>query len=95
MSMLVTSVIPEVADRWDTLAFALHFKVTRVNIIKTNHPNNVEECCKEMFAHWLATDEEGTSRKTWEVLLNTLRNIDLIRAAGHIEMKLKQSQNIA
>ena len=36
MSMLVTSVIPEVADRWDTLAFALHFKVTRVNIIKTN-----------------------------------------------------------
>ena len=93
MSMLVKLAIPEVAAHWDTLAHALHLKKTRVDIIKRNHPNNVEKCCEEMFAHWLATEEEGIGMKTWEVLLNTLKDIDLIAAAGQIEMKLKHSMN--
>ena len=89
MLMLVKLVIPVVASHWDTLAYALDLEKAKVDIIKRNHPNNMEECCEEMLAHWLAT--KGTSRKTWQVLLDALKNIDLIADSENIEMKLKHT----
>ena len=91
MRMLVKWVIPEVAAHWNTLAYALDLKKSVVDMIKRNYPTDVKECCTEMFAHWLATEDEGIGMKTWEVLLNTLKDIDLIAAAGQIEMKLKHN----
>ena len=87
---LLKIVIPKIAAHWDTLAYFLEFKVSRVEIIRKKHSNDPEESCKEVFIHWLTSDE-GITPKTWGVLLKTLKDIKKLTAATEqIEKELKQ-----
>ena len=89
MSLLLKIVIPKVATHWDTLAYYLDFEISSVELIKEKYFNNPEKCCKEVFIRWL-NSKEGISPKTWEVLLNALKEItDLIAVTEQIEKELK------
>lgn len=90
MPELLESVIPKIAAHWTTMAYFLEFEVSRVEIIRKQHPNDPEESCTEVFAHWLTSDE-GISPKTWGVLLKTLKKIKRLTAVTEqIEKELKQ-----
>ena len=52
--------------------------------IKTNHPQNVRECCTEMFEEWLKTRLDAS----WDQLCNALITIDLPVAAKQIKQEL-------
>ena len=90
MSDLLKIVIPKIAGHWDTLAYFLDFDVWTVETVRKNHPNDSVECCKKVVIHWLTSDE-GISPKTWEVLLNALKDIKKLTAVTEqIEKELKQ-----
>ena len=48
--------------------------------IKTNHSNDVSECCKEMFRLWL----RKCTNATWDQLIQALRDVDLNSVATTI-----------
>ena len=52
--------------------------------IKSNNPNDVEECCTEMFVLWL----EKYSTATWNQLIQALKEVDLNNLATEVEGKL-------
>ena len=89
MSDLLMIVVPKTAAHWDTLAYCLGFGIPRVETIGKRNPNDPEGSCKEVFIHWLSSDE-GISPKTWEVLLKTLRKMKLTAVTEQIEKELKQ-----
>ena len=90
MSDLLKIVVPKTAAHWDTLAYFLDFEVPRVEIIRKQYPNDPEGSCKEVFIHWLTSDE-GISPKTWGVLLKSLKEIKKLTAVTEqIEKALKQ-----
>ena len=88
MSTLLKIVVPKVAAYWDTIAYYLDIEIPRVDIIREKCSNNPENCCKEVFIHWL-TSKEGISPKTWKVLLQTLKEItELTAVTEQIEKEL-------
>ena len=90
MSDLLKIVVPKVAAHWNTLAYFLEFDISRVEIIRKQHPNDPEESSAEVFIHWLTSDE-GIGPKTWGVLLKSLKEIKKLTAVTEqIEKELKQ-----
>ena len=90
MSELLKFVVPKVAACWDSLAFCLDFEISTVENIKETFSNNPEKCCKKVFIHWL-TSKDGVGPKTWETLLNTLKEItNLAAATEEIEKELNK-----
>ena len=90
MSDLLKIVVPKIAAHWNKLAYFLEFDISRVEIIRKQHPNDPEERCAEVFIHWLTSDE-GISPKTWGVLIKTLKEIKKFTAVTEqIEKALKQ-----
>ena len=55
--------------------------------IKSNNPNDVGECCKEMFEFWL----EKCNTATWDQLIQALREVDLNNLASEIQGMLKDT----
>ena len=90
MSKLLTIVVPKVAAYWEILAYCLELEISRVKIIKEKCTSNPENCCKEVFIHWL-TSKEGINPKTWGTLLKTLKEIEDLKAVTEaIEKELNQ-----
>ena len=58
-----------------------------LNQIKANYPNDVSECCKEMFQLWLSK----CATATWNQLIQALREVDLNNLATTIEGLLKNT----
>ena len=58
-----------------------------LNQIKANYPNDVSECCKEMFQLWLSK----CATATWNQLIQALREVDLNNLATTIEGMLKNT----
>ena len=87
---LLKFVIPKVAAHWEIVAYFLEFEASRVEIIEEKHLKNPEKCCREVFIHWLNSNE-GVNPKTWETLLKTLNDItELTAVTEQIEKELKQ-----
>ena len=90
MSELLTIVVPKIAAHWTKLAYCLEFEVSRVEIIREQHPNDPEESCTKVFIHWLTSDE-GVSPKTWGALIKVLKYIKKLTAVTEqIEKELIQ-----
>ena len=90
ISELLKIVIPNIAAHWTTVAYFLELKVSRVEIIRKQYPNDPEESCTEVFVHWLSSDE-GIGPKTWGVLLKALKDIKKLTAVTEqIEKELIQ-----
>ena len=74
MHDMMRFVIPEVASEWEDVAYALHYKISTVQSIESNHGKDVRKCCRELFKDWLTTNN-GAKPKTWRTLLDALRLI--------------------
>ena len=64
-----------VSHRWHDLGLELldSQHEEKLNEIKCNYPNNVGECCKEVFRLWLNTNDNAT----WNSLIQALKEIKL------------------
>ena len=71
--LLLQYVRNEVASRWRDLGTLLleEESVSELNIIKANHPDDVKECCREVFELWLRKDPEPN----WNTLIDALKQI--------------------
>ena len=56
----------------------------KLNEIKSNHPQDNGECCKQMFQLWLGKCQNPT----WNQLIQALREIKLNQLASEIDVKL-------
>jgi len=87
MDDLFMIVIPKIKAEWEDLAYALRFKIPQVEAIKEKYREDPKKCCREVLKDWLST-AHGVSPKTWSVLLNKLRGIELTKAAEDIVEEL-------
>ena len=68
--MLQRHVVPLVTSKWYRLGVELFDERERhkLDTIETNHKNNVDESCFEMFRTWLQTDTNATWSRIVEAL---------------------------
>ena len=86
---LYEHVVPVIADKWEDIGVQLLDSILSekrvLKVIKANHPNNVEECCKNMFIKWLDTQKEAT----WNQVIEVIEKIGLSHQATQLKKKLK------
>ena len=75
MHDLIRMVVPKVSAEWEYIAYALQYDITTVDQISVKHQENPTKCCKELFKNWLTTDN-GAKPKTWQTLLDELKEIE-------------------
>ena len=69
-------IIETVASKWITLGFQLEFDEfgSKLDTIKAKNNNDPEECCREMFQHWLKGS--GVRPCSWRKLIELLEDCD-------------------
>ena len=68
-------------DKWYDIGLELlDNDTTALNVIKKNNPNDIEECCTEMFKKWL----ESNPKANWDKLIVALTTIGMDTAADNI-----------
>ena len=55
-----------------------------LNVIKEDHPNDVEKCCHQMLQYWLQVDVEAN----WNKLIYSLEIIGLTATAARIKQDI-------
>ena len=60
----------------------------KLNEIKSNHPQDNGECCKQMFQLWL----EKSQDPTWSQLIQALREVGLNQLASKVDVMLKHTK---
>ena len=86
LKLLNKHVTKQVSSKWRKLGLELLEQADegKLKQIKNNNPNDVEECCTEMFSSWL----EKYSTATWNQLIQALKEVDLNNVATEVEGKL-------
>ena len=71
------------ANIWRDLGIVLMGQdaVTDLDVIRINHPNDVEECCSRMFTKW----RQRTSKASWKQLIEALKGVNLTQLASELE----------
>ena len=89
LKLLNKHVRKHVSSKWHDLGLELLEQEDEetLNQIKSDNPNDVKECCKEMFQLWL----RKCSTATWDQLIQALREVDLNNLATKIEGMLKDT----
>jgi len=54
---------PVTCAKWHDLGLALGIIEWKLKEIKANSPNDVGECCREMFSYWLQRDVDASWKK--------------------------------
>ena len=69
-------IISAVAPRWKALGDQLEFDEfgSKLDAIKTKNLGDPEECCREMFQHWLKGN--GVQPCSWRKLVELLEDCD-------------------
>ena len=76
MWQLKKAVIPDVTLHWKDVAYnSLKYDASVVEAIEKKSAIDPEKCCYDLFNDWLSTDN-GVSPKTWETLLNQLKEVE-------------------
>ena len=80
------------ANKWRDLGIVLMGQdaVTDLDVIKINHPNDVEECCSRMFIKW----RQRTPKASWKQLIEALKEVKLTQLASELEELLIPSQEL-
>ena len=70
-------------DKWRDLGIVLMGQdaVPCLDVLRINHPNNVEECCSKMLAKWC----QKTPKASWKKLIEALKEVSLTQLASKIE----------
>ena len=84
---LLSFVIPHVATKWYKVGVMLlkEEQESHLDQIKTNHGQDVTNCCLEMFRYWKQTHPDAN----WHCLLAALKSpgVELLLVAADIEKK--------
>ena len=77
-------------DKWRDLGIVLMGQdaVTYLDVIRINHPNDVEECCSRMFTKW----RQRTPKASWKQLIEALKEVDLTQLASELEELLQSDE---
>ena len=87
MWMLIKIVIPTIKRNWKYLAYSMGYNIAEVTAISKDS-RDLGECCQKLFINWLETGH-GTKPKTYQTLLNHIKEIDeLVAASEQIEREL-------
>ena len=82
------------APKWLPLGFALfdEKKLHKLNIIESNHKQDVVKCCLEMFREWLRSH----SNATWSQLVEALKSqgVNLISEAEKLDDLIGKNSNL-
>ena len=78
----------DIITRWRDLGLELVDSNKILRVIETNHPSDVDTCCRLMFEKWL----EKTHDASWSQLVTALDNIEMATAADAVR-KLFKSGN--
>ena len=74
-----------VTSKWYEIGLELmDNKIVELEEIKCNHPNNIRQCCMEMFKMWLKYDPDAD----WDKLATAFSTVRLENAAESIKSKL-------
>lgn len=73
-------------NKWRDLGIVLMGQdaVAALGVIRTNYPNDVEECCSRMFTKW----RQRTPNASWKHLIEGLREVSLTQLASELEKLL-------
>ena len=84
---LINIVIPKVKASWVELAYSMGYSINAVRGFKEDGRDSDEKCC-QLFEDWLTTGR-GCTPKTWQTLLQRIKQInELTAAAEEIEKEL-------
>ena len=75
----------DITTRWRDLGLELVDSNKVLKVIETDHPNDVDTCCRVMFEKWL----EKTPDASWNQLITALNNIEMNTAADAISKRFK------
>ena len=77
LKLLIKYFRDKVAPHWYDFGIQLleNECVDKLNIIKKNHPGDVERCCTEMFEYWLKIDTEASWNKVVDALEGIGQNV--------------------
>ena len=78
----------DIITRWRDLGLELVDSNKILKVIETNHPSDIDTCCRLMFEKWL----EKTPDANWNQLVTALNNIEMATAADAVR-KLFKSGN--
>ena len=72
-----------IAPHWQDLGMQLlpEKYTDKINVIKADHDNKVEDCCHEMFQYWLQVDTEAN----WKKLIDALEHIQQNAIAAKVK----------
>lgn len=74
-----------IAAKWYELGAELLENDDHLEVIKANHQNDVQSCCREMFQRWLDVKPNAS----WSQLVIALNNIQMTTAADAISKRYK------
>ena len=77
----------KIAPHWYDLGvqlLQLEEYIDKLNVFKTNHRHDVEQCCHEMFEHWLRVDVQAS----WNKLIHALEDIKQNATAAKIRQDI-------
>ena len=85
LKFLTKHVVKKAAPKWHDLGLELLEDEygENLDIIKSNYPNDVSECCKQMFQLWL----QKCSNPTCDQLIKGLKEVGLNHLATTLERK--------
>ena len=83
--------IEVLAPDWEEAAHLLGMSRHRVRIIKKDHGQSVEECCRTLIDHWLY-DVHGTYsyEQSWKGMSNLLKDMKLSNMAKKLQIFLSK-----
>ena len=76
----------EIVDYWYEVGLQLldESYLRKLDIIKANHPNDVEKCCHKMLKFWLQVDVEAN----WNKLIYSLEYNGLFATAARVNQDI-------
>ena len=74
-----------ITTRWRDLGQELHDSNETLQVIETDHPSDVNTCCRVMFEKWL----EKTPDASWNQLVTALIKIKMNTAADAVNKRHK------
>ena len=76
--------IEHIVTKWYSLGLELLDSNSALKVIKADHHNDVNTCCRVMFEKWL----QSTPNASWNHLLTALDNIEMKAAADAIRKQV-------
>ena len=86
----IYKIVPAISSRWydvGVMLFDYEHKIV-LDLIRADHPNDMDACCKAMFRRWL----EVNPCASWNQLLKALDDLGLVTITNEIYKLLRTGE---